>query len=98
MSKYDEFLANPEMVKSWKHELVKNQTLRMVLEAMESESPARKDVPADAKLSPHGMIDHGGFVRGFEDYSKKFYALATLQSLPEPIEADYGVPDQPETD
>lgn len=96
MTKYNEFLASDELVRSWRDTLATNETLRMVLEAMESVAPIALPLPKEARETPHGLIDHGGYTRGFAEYQKKLYALAVL---PEPtlnLETTYGTTEENE--
>lgn len=93
-----EFRNDPGLVSQWKEMLEKHALLRLVMDTMEQEHPARFALNGDntGDISPTRAGIELGMTRGYSKYSDTLKLLAVPMRAPQPLpETDYAG-DEPE--
>ncbi len=85
----EEFAQDRSLTKFWHEELAKNETLKLVLGAMDESSPAYREYPETAGQSPEAKY---WLLRGYMIYHQKLKELGKLTTVKPYIKANYGVP------
>lgn len=80
-----DFLSNEDLVKSWRDDLAKNETLRIVLQICDEESPLRDDKPATDPMVQYGMV------LGYDRYARKLKELSIYPEVKQAPKRTYGV-------
>lgn len=73
-----EFMANEELVKSWRNELATNELLKIVLGICEDESPLNQSVDNTSETAANIAL---GKIVGYNLYSVNLRTLAVLPQI-----------------